>query len=49
VKLNITRSLTGESVALPSGVTGTGELAISPNGKLLVAETNTGATIVRAF
>ena len=49
VKLNITRFLTGESVALPSGVTGTGELAISPNGKLLVAETNTGATIVRAF
>jgi len=49
VKLTISRFLTGESIALPSGVTGTGELAISPNGKLLVAETSAGATIVRTF
>jgi len=27
-------------------VTGTGELAISPNGRILVAETSAGATIV---
>jgi hypothetical protein len=46
VVLNTTTFLTGKSIALPSGVTGTGELAISPNGKLLVAETSAGATIV---
>jgi YVTN family beta-propeller protein len=46
VVLNTTTFLTGKTIALPSGVTGTGELAISPNGKLLVAETSAGATIV---
>ncbi len=46
VTLNISTFLTGKSIALPSGVTGTGELAISPNGKILVAETSAGATIV---
>jgi hypothetical protein len=46
VKLNITRFLTGRSILLPRGVTGTGELAISPNGRILVAETSAGATIV---
>jgi hypothetical protein len=46
VLLNIPRFLTGKSISLPKGVTGTGELAISPNGKILVAETSAGATIV---
>jgi len=46
VALNTTTFLTGKTIALPSGVTGTGELAISPNGKLLVAETSAGATVV---
>jgi DNA-binding beta-propeller fold protein YncE len=45
VDLNVTRFLTGASTALPSGVTGTGELAISPNGDLLVGITSAGALI----
>jgi len=45
VDLNISRFLTGASTALPSGVTGTGELAISPNGDLLVGITSAGALI----
>ena len=46
VELNISRFLTGKSISLPSGVTGTGETAISPNGKILVAVTSAGAAIV---
>jgi hypothetical protein len=34
------------STALPAGTTGTGELAISPDGDLLVGITNDGAVIV---
>jgi hypothetical protein len=45
VKLRVSRFLTGASTALPSGVTGTGELAISPNGDLLVGITSAGALI----
>jgi hypothetical protein len=45
VDLNVSRFLTGASTALPSGVTGTGELAISPNGDLLVGITSAGALI----
>jgi hypothetical protein len=45
VDLRVSRFLTGASTALPSGVTGTGELAISPNGDLLVGITSAGALI----
>jgi DNA-binding beta-propeller fold protein YncE len=45
VDLNISRFLTGASTALPSGVTGTGELVISPNCDLLVGITSAGALI----
>jgi hypothetical protein len=45
VALNVSRFLTGTSTALPSGVTGTGELAISPNGDLLVGITSAAAVI----
>jgi hypothetical protein len=45
VDLNVSRFLTGASTALPKGVTGTGELAISPNGDLLVGITSAGAVI----
>jgi DNA-binding beta-propeller fold protein YncE len=45
VDLRVRRFLTGASTALPSGVTGTGELAISPNGDLLVGITSAGALI----
>jgi hypothetical protein len=38
-------ALAGASTALPSGVTGTGELVISPNGDLLVGITSAGALI----
>jgi len=45
VALNVSRFLTGASTALPSGVTGDGDLAISPNGDLLVGITSAGAVI----
>jgi len=45
VDLNVSRFLTGASTTLPTGVTGTGELAISPNGDLLVGITSAGALI----
>jgi hypothetical protein len=45
VDLNVSRFLTGASTALPSGVTGTGELAISPNGDKVVGITSAGALI----
>jgi hypothetical protein len=45
VTLNVSSFLTGTSTALPAGVTGTGELAISPNGDLLVGITSAGAVI----
>jgi DNA-binding beta-propeller fold protein YncE len=45
VALRVSRFLTGASTALPAGVTGTGELAISPNGDLLVGITSAGALI----
>jgi hypothetical protein len=45
VTLNVDRFTTGTSTALPSGATGTGALAISPNGDLLVGVTNAGAVI----
>jgi hypothetical protein len=45
VDLNVSRFLTGASTALPSGVTGTGELVISPDGDLLVGITSAGALI----
>lgn len=45
VTLNVSRFETGTSTALPAGTTGTGELAISPNGDLLVGITNDGAVI----
>jgi hypothetical protein len=46
VALDVSTFLTGTSIALPSGVTGTGEIAISPNGDTLVAVTSAGAAIV---
>jgi hypothetical protein len=45
VDLNVSRFLTGASTTLPTGVTGTGELAISPSGDLLVGITSAGALI----
>jgi len=46
VELNISRFLTGASIPLPAGVTGTGTIVLSPDGKVLVAETSGGAVIV---
>jgi hypothetical protein len=46
VKLNITRFLTGKSIPLSSPAGGGAQLALSRNGKFLVAETANGATIV---
>ena len=46
VEFNVSTFLTGTSIALPSGVTGTGEMAISPNGDTLVAVTSSGAAVV---
>jgi hypothetical protein len=45
VALNVSRFETGTSTAFPAGTTGTGQLAISPNGDLLVGITNDGAVI----
>jgi DNA-binding beta-propeller fold protein YncE len=48
VKLDISRFLPEKgAIALPKGVTGEGQLALSPNGRTLVAITSAGATIVR--
>lgn len=46
VRLNITRFLTGKSISLPQSAGGGAQLALSPNDRVLVAETTTGATIV---
>jgi hypothetical protein len=46
VELDISRFLSGPEIPLPTGVTGTGELALSPNGKVLVGVTSGGAVIV---
>jgi hypothetical protein len=45
VTLNVSHFLTGTSTALPAGVTGTGQLAISPNSDLLVGISSAGAVI----
>jgi hypothetical protein len=45
VELDVNTFLTGTSIALPSGVTGTGDIAISPDGKILVAVTSAGAAV----
>ena len=45
-KLNITRFLAGKSISLPQPAAGGAQLAMSPNGHILVAETGGGATIV---
>jgi hypothetical protein len=45
VELDVSTFLTGTSIALPSGVTGTGDIAISPNGKILVAVTSAGVAV----
>ena len=47
-EVNTTSFLTGASLALPTGETGTGQLALAPSGDLLVALTSTGAAIVQA-
>ena len=46
VELDISRFLTGPEIPLPAGITGTGELALSPNGRVLVGVTSGGAIIV---
>jgi DNA-binding beta-propeller fold protein YncE len=46
-ELDITRYLTGQTISLPDPASGGSELAMSPNGKYLVAETSGGATIVK--
>jgi DNA-binding beta-propeller fold protein YncE len=46
VRLNITRFLTGTAIKLPQPVNGGAQLALSPNDRILVAETVGGATIV---
>jgi hypothetical protein len=45
-ELDTTRFLTGPSISLPEPASGGAQLAISPNGHYLVAETSGGATIV---
>lgn len=47
VKLNIARFLPGKRIGLPQPASGGAQLALSPNGLVLVAETVGGATIVR--
>ena len=46
VKLNISRFLAGKTIKLPQRANGGAQLALSPNGRILVAETIGGATIV---
>jgi hypothetical protein len=46
-ELDVSRFLTGQTIALPDPASGGAQLAISPNGKYLVAETSGGATIVK--
>jgi DNA-binding beta-propeller fold protein YncE len=46
VKLNIKRFLAGKAISLPQPANGGAQLALSPNGSILVAETVGGATIV---
>ncbi len=47
-EVNTTSFLAGASLALPTGETGTGQLALAPSGDILVALTSTGAAIVQA-
>lgn len=47
IELDITRFLPGQTISLPEPASGGAGLAMSPNGKVLVAETSGGATIVR--
>jgi hypothetical protein len=46
VKLIIKRFLTGKKISLPQPANGGAQLALSPSGSILVAETVGGATIV---
>ncbi|HEV2372232.1 MAG TPA: Calx-beta domain-containing protein [Streptosporangiaceae bacterium] len=46
VRLRIKRFLTGKAIALPQPAGGGAQLALSDNGRVLVAETSGGATIV---
>jgi hypothetical protein len=46
VKLIIKRFLTGKTISLPQPANGGAQLALSPSGSILVAETVGGATIV---
>jgi hypothetical protein len=46
VTLNIPRFLTGKAISLPQPASAGAELALSRNGRILVAETAGGATIV---
>lgn len=46
VKLNVKRFLTGKKISLPQPANGGAQLALSPSGTILVAETVGGATIV---
>jgi DNA-binding beta-propeller fold protein YncE len=46
VTLNITRFLTGKTISLPMPASGGAQLALSHNGRVLVAETSGGATII---
>jgi hypothetical protein len=46
VKLIIKRFLTGKKISLPQQANGGAQLALSPSGSILVAETVGGATIV---
>jgi streptogramin lyase len=45
-ELNTTDYQTGQTISLPDPASGGGQLALSPNGKYLVAETSGGAAIV---
>lgn len=47
VALNIPRFLTGPTISLPEPASGGAELAMSKNGRVLVAETGGGATIIQ--
>jgi hypothetical protein len=46
VKLIIKRFLTGKTISLPQPANGGAQLALSPSGSILVAETVGGVTIV---
>jgi hypothetical protein len=47
VALNIPRFLAGRTISLPEPASGGAELAMSKNGRVLVAETSGGATIIQ--